>query len=148
MLWSRYQSKTRNTKRAEYSYISVPILFKSVHKYNKDKRAVSWKNRDGTRDIDFYAVFMLNTCYLTTICKNPAWNLPARPQSGSQELYKKSVSWWGFKLRFHLRGAVAGRIRHGDRWRLPPAVVRFHHGWSAAGPSRNRRDSSPSYTFN
>ena len=49
----------------------------------------------------------------------------------------------GFRVRFHLRGTVAGRIRDGDRWRLPPAVVRFHYGGSSAGASRIRRGSSP-----
>ena len=47
-----------------------------------------------------------------------------------------------FRVRFHLHGAVAGRIRDGDRWRLPPAVVRFHYGGSSAGASRICRGSS------
>ena len=46
------------------------------------------------------------------------------------------------RVRFHLCGAVEGRTRDGDRWRLPLAVVRFHHGGFAAGPSRIRRGST------
>ena len=52
-----------------------------------------------------------------------------------------------FKVRFHLRGAVAGRIWNSDRRRLPPAVVRFDCGGSAVGPSRMRRGSSSTGGF-
>ena len=38
------------------------------------------------------------------------------------------------RVRFHLCGAVAGRTRDGDRWRLPHAVVRFHYGGTVADP--------------
>ena len=46
---------------------------------------------------------------------------------------------------FHLRGAVVGRTQDGYRWRLPPAVVRFHYGGSVAVPSRIRHGSSSPY---
>ena len=46
-------------------------------------------------------------------------------------MQKIGTSWlW---VRFHLRGKVAGRTRDGGRWRLSPAVVRFHYGGFSAG---------------
>ena len=52
------------------------------------------------------------------------------------------------KERFHLRIAVVRQSRDGDRWRLLPAVERFHYDGSAAELLRIRRSSSLTYTFN
>ena len=52
--------------------------------------------------------------------------------------HKSSRPQW-VKVCFHLRGTVAGRTRDGDRWRKPPAVVRFHYSGFSAGASRIHR---------
>ena len=49
---------------------------------------------------------------------------------------------WNNQGTFPLARSGCGTDRDGGRWRLPPAVVRFHYGGSLAGVSRIRRGSS------